>query len=140
MPSSHPQVIQTKAPIQSETPLVRIPIEPHDLDKIPEAFRGIMYETASHMVGHAYKASAKDLRAIEEHNPEDVLESTIGMNLTSVLAQYRSIARVKARNEELRAALIVVQENEQVARAALSVTQESEHASKAAIISSQEGE
>ena len=50
MPSSHPQVIQTKAPIRSEIPLVRIPVEPYDLDKTPKAFRCIMYETTSHMM------------------------------------------------------------------------------------------
>ena len=36
----------------------------------------------SHMAGHAYKASARDLRSIEERNLEDVLDSAIGMNLT----------------------------------------------------------
>ena len=57
-------------------------METQDLDKILEAFRGIVYETATHMVGHAYKASTRDLRAIEERSLEDVLESAMGMNLT----------------------------------------------------------
>ena len=34
------------------------------------------------MVGHAYKASVRDLRTIEERNPENVFESAVGMNLT----------------------------------------------------------
>ena len=66
IPPSNPQVIQGEAPTV----------------QIPEAFWGIVYETASHMVGHAYKATARDLRAIEERSPKDVLKSAMGMNLT----------------------------------------------------------
>ena len=92
-----------------------------------------MYHVRDDESHDVYKANARDLRAIEEHSPEDVLESAMGMNLTvshfptsnlsssfsllcvfllscfvilqSVLAQYQSITHVKARNEELRAAL-----------------------------------
>ena len=114
------------------------------------------------MVGLAYKASARDLRSIEERSLEDVLESAMGMNLTvspfptsdsfffttcsspfflltcfvtlqSVLAQYQSIAHAKARNEKLRAEL-------DAAKVALNAAQESEHAAKAALTVAQESE
>ncbi|XP_062080199.1 uncharacterized protein LOC133784951 [Humulus lupulus] len=126
--------------IQTETPIVQIPVESQDLEKIPEAFWGIVHETSTHMVGHAYKANARVLRAIEERSLEDVLESSMGMNLTSVLDQYRSIACVKARNKENRAELATAKESEQAAKAALTVAQKIEHAAKAALISSQESE
>ena len=37
---------------------------------------------ANHMVGHANQVNVKDLRAIEEHSPGNVLDLALGMNLT----------------------------------------------------------
>ncbi|XP_062103415.1 uncharacterized protein LOC133814475 [Humulus lupulus] len=142
------QVIQgdpPAPPVPAAT--VQIPVDPQDLKKIPEAFQGIIYETASHMVGHAYRASSRDFRTIEERSPENVMESSMGMNLTFVLAQYRSIARVRARNDELRAelnagntTLTAAQEAEQVTKTALAAAHKNEHEAKAALVSSQESE
>ena len=50
-------------------PGVRIPVDPQDLEKIPEAFRGTVYESASYAVGRFYKLKEKDLRAIEATSP-----------------------------------------------------------------------
>ncbi|XP_062099079.1 uncharacterized protein LOC133804994 isoform X2 [Humulus lupulus] len=116
------------------------------MEQFPEAFRGIIYETASHMVGHAYRASSRDLRTIEEQSQENVLESAMGMNLFSILAQYRSIARARARNDELQAdnaantALTAAQEAEQVAKTALAAAHKNEHEAKTVLASSQESE
>ncbi|XP_062094039.1 uncharacterized protein LOC133800082 [Humulus lupulus] len=137
------QVIQAEplAPIIS-APIVQIPVDPHDLENISEAFRGIICETESHMVGHAYRASSRDLRTIEERSSENVMELAMGMNLT-----YRSIARARARSDELRAelnaantALTAAQEGEQAAKATLVAAQKSEHDAKATLASSQESE
>ncbi|XP_062079724.1 uncharacterized protein LOC133784364 [Humulus lupulus] len=104
--SSRDQVIQADPPAPpAPAATVRILVDPQDLEKIPEAFWGILYETASHMVGHAYRATLRDLRMIEEQCTENVLESSLGMTFTSTLAQHRSIARARARNDELQAKL-----------------------------------
>ena len=50
-------------------PGVRILVDPQDLDKIPEAFRGTVYESASYAVSHFYKLKEKELRAIETTSP-----------------------------------------------------------------------
>ena len=54
---------------------VRIPVNPQDLGKIPEAFRGTGYESANYAVSHIYKFTEKELRAIETMSPVGVLES-----------------------------------------------------------------
>ncbi|XP_062089507.1 uncharacterized protein LOC133796043 [Humulus lupulus] len=68
-------------------------------------------------------------------------------SVPSVLAQYRSIAQTRARNDELWAelnaantALTAAQEGEQVAKAALAAAQKSEHDAMAALASSQEND
>ena len=50
-------------------PGIRIPVDPQDLDKIPEAFWGTVYESASYAVSHFYKLKEKELRAIEMTSP-----------------------------------------------------------------------
>ncbi|XP_062076202.1 uncharacterized protein LOC133780545 [Humulus lupulus] len=145
---SQDQVIQADPPAPPAlAATVRIPVDPQDLERIPEAFQRILYETASHMVGHAYKASSRDLRTIEERSPKNILESALGMTLTSALAQHRSIARARARNDELQAeinvakiALIAAQESEQAAKVAFAATQKSEYDAKFALALSQESE
>ncbi|XP_062101151.1 uncharacterized protein LOC133807038 [Humulus lupulus] len=81
---------------------VRIPVYPQDLEKIPEAFRGTVYESANYAVSHIYKFNEKELRPIETRSPVGVVESSLGMALTSVVALHRSIARTKAQLEEMR--------------------------------------
>ncbi|XP_062118832.1 uncharacterized protein LOC133832511 [Humulus lupulus] len=77
------QVIQVDPPAPAApATTVRIPVDPHDLEKIPDTFRGTLYETANNMVEHVYKANPRDLRTIEEHNPENVMQSALGMTLT----------------------------------------------------------
>ena len=61
---------------------VRIPVNPQDLEKIPEAFRGMVYESANYAVSHIYKFIEKELRAIETMSPVGVLESSLGMAMT----------------------------------------------------------
>ena len=61
---------------------VRIPVHPQDLEKIPEAFWGTVYETANYAVSHIYKFNEKELRAIETRSPVGVLESSLGMAIT----------------------------------------------------------
>ena len=61
---------------------VRIPVNPQDLEKIPEAFRGTVYESANYAVSHIYKFTEKELRAIETMSPVGVMESSMGMTLT----------------------------------------------------------
>ncbi|XP_062097893.1 uncharacterized protein LOC133803792 [Humulus lupulus] len=82
------------------------------------------------------------------------MESDLGMNLTAVLAQHRSIARARARNDELKAelqtaqaaltatqaALVAAQQGEQSAKVALTVAQAGEQAAKVALTAAQEGE
>ena len=63
-------------------PTVCIPVNAQDLEKIPDTFRGTVYETVSYTVEHYYKANPKDLREIEARSPENVIESALGMNLT----------------------------------------------------------
>ena len=63
-------------------PGIRIPVDPQDLDKIPEAFRGTVYESASYAVSHFYKLKEKELRAIETTSPVRVIESSMDMTLT----------------------------------------------------------
>ena len=69
----------TSAIVPSE---VRIPVNPQDLEKIPEAFRGTVYESANYAVSHIYKFTEKELRAIETMSPVGVLESSLGMAMT----------------------------------------------------------
>ena len=61
---------------------VRIPVDPQDLEKIPEAFRGTVYETTNYAVSHIYKFNKKELRAIKTRSPVGVTESSLGMALT----------------------------------------------------------
>ena len=61
---------------------VCILVDPQDLEKIPEAFRGTVYETANYAVSHIYKFNERELRAIETRSPVGVLESSLGMALT----------------------------------------------------------
>ena len=63
-------------------PGVRIPVDPQHLDKIPEAFRGTVYESASYAVNHFYQLKEKELRAIETTSPVRVIESSMDMTLT----------------------------------------------------------
>ena len=49
---------------------------------IPDTFWGTVYETANYLVEHFYKTKPTDLKAIEERSPENVMESSLGMNLT----------------------------------------------------------
>ncbi|XP_062079580.1 uncharacterized protein LOC133784077 [Humulus lupulus] len=81
---------------------VRIPINPQNLEKIPEAFRGTVYESANYAVDHIYKFTEKELRAIETMSPVDIMESSMGMTLTGVIALHRSIARAKTQLEDMR--------------------------------------
>ena len=62
-------------------PTVRIPVNTQALEKIPKAFRGTFYETASYTVDHYYNATLRDLREIETRSPENVMESSLGMTL-----------------------------------------------------------
>ena len=63
-------------------PDVRISVDPQDLEKIPKAFRGTVYESASYAVNHFYKFKEKELRAIETLSPVHVIESSMDMTLT----------------------------------------------------------
>ncbi|XP_062075626.1 uncharacterized protein LOC133779721 [Humulus lupulus] len=83
-------------------PEVRIPVDPQDLEKIPDVFRGTVYETANYAVSHFYRFNERELRAIKTRSPVGVLESSLGMALTSALALHRSIARTKAQLEDMR--------------------------------------
>ena len=65
-------------------PDVRIPVDPQDLGKIPEAFRGTVYESASYAVNRFYKLKEMDLRAIETTSPVRVIESSMDMTLTVI--------------------------------------------------------
>ena len=74
-------------------PGVRIPVDPQDLNKIPEAFRGTVYESASYAVSHFYKLKEKELRAIETTSPVRVIESSMDMALTvrcSLLSNFNT--------------------------------------------------
>ncbi|XP_062103013.1 pectinesterase inhibitor 10-like [Humulus lupulus] len=102
---------------------VRITVNPQDLELIPDTIRGTVYETTNYSVEHFYKAKPTDLRAIEERNPENVMEYSLGMNLTVVLALHRNISRARSRNEEIKvelttaqAALAASEQNEQTVR------------------------
>ncbi|XP_062076180.1 uncharacterized protein LOC133780476 [Humulus lupulus] len=101
------------------TPTVRIPVNTQALEKIPEAFRGTVYKTASYTVDHYYNATPRDLQEIETRSPENVMESSLGMTLTAALALHRSIARSRARFDEIKgefqtaqAALVSAQQQE----------------------------
>ncbi|XP_062077796.1 uncharacterized protein LOC133782496 [Humulus lupulus] len=83
-------------------PEVRIPVDPQDLEKILDVFRGTVYETASYAVSHFNRFNERELRAIETRSPVGVMELSLGMALTSVLALHRSIARAKAQLEDMR--------------------------------------
>ena len=71
--------LRTSAVVASD---VRIPVNPQDLEKIPEAFRGTVYESASYAVNHFYKLKERELRAIETTSPVRVIESSMDMSLT----------------------------------------------------------
>ncbi|XP_062079631.1 uncharacterized protein LOC133784187 [Humulus lupulus] len=88
--------------LSTTTPEVCVPVNPRALEKIPDIFRGTVYETASYTVDHYYNAAERDLRAIETRSPENVMESSLGMALTGVLALHRSISRSRARLEDMR--------------------------------------
>ncbi|XP_062078111.1 uncharacterized protein LOC133782758 isoform X1 [Humulus lupulus] len=81
---------------------VRIPVNPQDLEKIPEAFRGTVYESANYAASHIYRFTEKELRAIETLSPVGVLESSLGMAMTRAVALHRSIVRTKTQLEDMR--------------------------------------
>ena len=68
--------------LAAPAPGIRIPVDPQHLDKIPEAFRGTVYESASYAVNHFYQLKEKELRAIETTSPVRVIESSMDMTLT----------------------------------------------------------
>ncbi|XP_062098941.1 uncharacterized protein LOC133804833 [Humulus lupulus] len=122
------------------TPTMRIPVNTQALQKIPEAFRGTVYETASYTVEHYYNATPRDLREIETRSPENVMESSLGMTLTAALALHCSIAQSRARIDEIRgefqtaqAPLASAQQQEQSAKVALTAAKESEKAAQFAL-------
>ncbi|XP_062083600.1 uncharacterized protein LOC133789997 [Humulus lupulus] len=81
---------------------VRIPVNPQDLEKIPEAFRGTVYESANYAVSHIYKFTEKELRAIETMSPVDVMDSSMSMTLMGVVALHRSIIRARIQLDDMR--------------------------------------
>ncbi|XP_062114997.1 uncharacterized protein LOC133829064 [Humulus lupulus] len=122
------------------TPTVRIPVNTQALEKLPEAFRGTVYETASCTVEHYYNATPRDLREIETRSPENVMESSLGMNITATLALHRSIAQSRARFDEIKgefqtaqAALTSALQQERDAKAALTTVKESEKVAQVAL-------
>ncbi|XP_062112806.1 uncharacterized protein LOC133823963 [Humulus lupulus] len=122
------------------TPIVHIPVNTQALEKILEVFRGTVYETASYTVDHYYNATPRDLREIETRSPENVMEFSLGMTLTAALALHRSIARSRARIDEIRgefqaaqAALASAQQEEKNAKVALTAAKESEKAAQVAL-------
>ncbi|XP_062119530.1 uncharacterized protein LOC133834012 [Humulus lupulus] len=111
-------------------PTVRIPVNTQALEKIPEAFRGTIYETASYTVDHYYNSTLRDLQEIETRIPKNVMESSMGMTFTVVLALHRSISWSRARLEEIKgehhatlAALASAQQQEQDEKAARATAQ-----------------
>ena len=68
--------------LAAAAPDVRIPVDPRALEKMPEAFRGTVYESASYAVNHFYNIREKELRAIETTSPVRVIESAMDMTLT----------------------------------------------------------
>ena len=79
--------------LAAPAPGIRIPVDPQHLDKIPEAFRGTVYESASYAVNHFYKLKEKELRAIETTSPVRVIESSMDMTLTvrcSLLSNFNT--------------------------------------------------
>ncbi|XP_062114439.1 uncharacterized protein LOC133825525 [Humulus lupulus] len=126
--------------LPAPTPTVRIPVNTQALEKIPKAFRGTVYETASYTVDHYYNATPRDLWEIETRSPENVMESSLGMTHTAALALHHSIARSRARFDEIRgefqtaqAALASAKQQEQNAKAALTAAKESEKAVQVAM-------
>ncbi|XP_062114991.1 uncharacterized protein LOC133829036 [Humulus lupulus] len=137
-PPSRPPVSKWELEVPTGTlpapvPTVRIPVNTQALEKIPEAFRGTVYETATYMVDHCYNATPKDLREIETRSPENVMESSLGMTLTAALALHRSIARSWARFDEVKGEF-------QTAKADLMSTQQQERDAKAALATARESQ
>ncbi|XP_062109767.1 uncharacterized protein LOC133821567 [Humulus lupulus] len=91
--------IRTPSVVASE---VRIPVNPQDLEKILEAFRGTVYESANYAVSHIYKFTEKELRTIETMSPVDVMDSSMSMTLTGVVALHRSIIRARTQLDDMR--------------------------------------
>ncbi|XP_062102835.1 uncharacterized protein LOC133813010 [Humulus lupulus] len=91
--------VRTSAIVPSD---VRIPVNPQDLEKIPEAFWGTVYESTNYAVSHIYKFTEKELRAIETMSPVGGLESSLDMAMTSVVALHRSIIRTKTQLGDMR--------------------------------------
>ncbi|XP_062080889.1 flocculation protein FLO11-like [Humulus lupulus] len=127
-------------------PPAREPVAP-DLELIPDTLQGTVYETTNYSVENFYKAKPTNLRAIKERSPENVMESSLEMNLTAVLTLHRSISRARSRNEEIKAELATAQDalaaskqNEHTARAALAVAQASEREAKFALTTAQAAE
>ncbi|XP_062115080.1 uncharacterized protein LOC133829260 [Humulus lupulus] len=112
---------------------VRIPVDPQALEKIPDVFRGTVYETATYTVDHYFGATERDLRAIETRSPESVMESSPGMALTGALALHRSISRSKARLEDMRGKYQAVLTAHQMTLAALQAAQQQEKEAKDAM-------
>ncbi|XP_062109623.1 uncharacterized protein LOC133821176 [Humulus lupulus] len=130
-PPSRPPVLarEKKAAagiLPNTPPEVRVSMNPRALEKIPDVFRGTIYETASYTVDHYYNATPRDLREIETRSLENVMESSLGMTLTASLALHRSISRSRARLEEMRS-------EHQTALAALATTQKQEQDAKDAL-------
>ncbi|XP_062093257.1 uncharacterized protein LOC133799037 [Humulus lupulus] len=130
--------------LSAPTPGVRVLVNPQALEKVPEVFRGTVYETATYMVDHCYNATPRDLLEIETRSPENVMESSLGMTLTVALALHRSISRSRARIEEIRGehqaaqvALASAQQQERDAKAALEAARENERVAQAASVAAQ---
>ena len=68
--------------LAAAAPDVRIPVDPRALEKMPEAFRGTVYESASYAISHFYNIREKELQAIETTSPVRVIESAMDMTLT----------------------------------------------------------
>ncbi|XP_062095517.1 uncharacterized protein LOC133801350 [Humulus lupulus] len=119
--------------LMAVVPYVRIPMDPQALEKIPDVFRGTVYETASYAVDHFYRATERDLRAIEARSLENVMDSSLGMALTSDLALHRSISRSRARLEEMRGEHQTVLAAHQTALVTLQTAQQKEKDAKDAL-------
>ena len=81
-PSATQDVVMEVGTPAAVVPDVRISVDPQDLEKIPEAFRGMVYESASYAVSRFYKLKEMELRAIETTSPVRVIESSMDMTLT----------------------------------------------------------
>ncbi|XP_062089307.1 uncharacterized protein LOC133795866 [Humulus lupulus] len=113
---------------------VRIPVDPQALEKIPDVFWGMVYETATYTVDHYYGATERDLRAIETRSPESMMESSLRMALTGGLALHWSTSRSKARLEDMRGEHQAVLATHKMTLAALQAAQQQEKEAKDALV------